>query len=345
MEQRGSMKQTFTLKILILVFSISTCWLNAEQVLILGSGPAGLTAAIYTARAGLTTLVLEGEEPGGQIALSYAVDNFPGFPEGINGYELGVNMREQAKRFGATIQQGTVIEVDLSQRPFTVTLKGGQVITAESLIVASGASAKWLNIPSERALIGKGVSSCAICDGAFYKNKEVIVVGGGDTAIEDALFLANYASKITVIHRRDMLKASKHLQDRAFANPKIRFVWDSEVQEIASDPTQTEVTGVVVKQVHTGEKQFFPCDGVFVAIGHTPNSEIFRGQIALNDAGYIHTKPSCTDTDVAGVFAAGDVADPRYRQAVTAAGSGCMAGMDAYEFIQQQSNNREYICQ
>lgn len=307
-----------------------------EQVVIIGGGPAGYTAAIYAARAGLSPLLIEGEEPGGQIALSYTVDNFPGFPNGVNGYELGTMMREQAVRFGARIQENTAVTVDLSQRPFLISLSDDKAITTETLIIATGASAKWLGLESERALIGKGVSSCAVCDGVLYAGKETVVVGGGDTALEDALFLANYATKVTIIHRRDALRASKYLQERAFANPKIHFVWNSEVVEI-DDPLQGKVTGVTIRNALTGEKQRIACQGVFVAIGHEPNTSLFKGKVMMRPNGYIVTDTTTTQTNIPGVFAAGDVADSHYRQAITAAGTGSMAAMDAYHFLQQQN--------
>lgn len=308
-----------------------------EQVVILGTGPAGLTAAIYTARAGLSTLVIEGDEPGGQISLSYMVENFPGFPEGISGFDLGDKMREQAMRFGAKIKGGKIVHADLSQRPFLLKTEAGQSIFADALIIASGASAKWLGLESEKAFIGKGVSSCAVCDGFAYMDQEVVVVGGGDTAMEDALFLTNYASKVTVVHRKSTLKASKYLQDRAFANEKIHFIWDHIVEEIA-DPEKGEVSFVLLKNVKTEDRQKVACQGVFIAIGHAPNTELFKGQLELNDGGYLLTKNSTTCTNVPGVFAAGDAADTRYRQAATAAGTGCMAGIDAYHFIQENAS-------
>lgn len=307
---------------------------STEQVVILGAGPAGLTAAVYAARAGLKTLVIEGDEPGGQIALSHTVDNFPGFAQGINGYELGENMRTQAIRFGAKIQNGKVLQVDLAKRPFTLHLADGKTIVTEALIIATGASAKWLGLPSEQPLIGKGVASCAVCDGILFKGKDVVVVGGGDSALEDALFLATYATKVTVIHRKQSLKATKHLQDRAFANKKIHFIWNSTVDEI-TDPKMGKVTGVVLRDVLTNKTQNYPCEGVFVAIGHTPNTALLKGQLKLAENGYIVTEPFSTRTTIPGVFAAGDVADSHYRQAITAAGTGSMAGIDAYYFIQQ----------
>lgn len=306
-----------------------------ENVVILGSGPAGLTAAIYTARAGLSTLIIDGEEPGGQIALSYHVENFPGFPEGVSGFELGEKMREQAIRFGTKIQDGKIISVDLTQNPFILKDDNDQTLLADVLIIASGASAKWLGLESEKAFIGNGVSSCAVCDGAMYKGQEVVVIGGGDTALEDALFLANYASKVTVVHRRDTLKASQYLQKRAFANEKIHFIWNAVVEEI-SDPRSGLISSVLLKNVVTQVKTEVPCTGVFVAIGHAPNTEIFKGQLELDEAGYILTEPGSTKTAIPGVFAAGDVVDTFYRQAITAAGTGCMAGIDAYHYLQEK---------
>ena len=328
----------FSLYIIIFTLCVTSLFgqQDVEQVVIFGTGPAGLTAAVYSSRAGLSTLVIEGEEPGGQIALSYMVDNFPGFPQGVSGYELGQNMREQAQRFGTRIKSGKIVEADLSKRPFALKTDENEVILAETLIIASGASAKWLGLESEKALIGKGVSSCAVCDGALYKNKEVVVIGGGDTALEDALFLSKYASKVTVIHRRDTLKASKYLQDKAFKNKKIHFIWNTAVEEMGDSKTGI-VTGVLLRDVITGKTAFYSCHGIFVAIGHKPNTEIFQGKLELDEAGQVVTKPFSTNTSVPGVFAAGDVADPHYRQAITAAGTGCMAGIDAYHFIQQHN--------
>lgn len=307
--------------------------LSAEQVIILGSGPAGLTAAIYSARAGLNTLVIEGEEPGGQIALSSGIENFPGFPDRISGYQLIEGMRTQALRFGAEIKSEKILAVDLSQHPFKLICESGNRLTCDALIIATGASAKWLGLESEQALIGKGVSSCATCDGFFYKGKEAVVVGGGDTALEDALFLTNFASKVTVIHRRESLKASRYLQNKAQANPKIHFIWNSVVEEVASSKEKI-AQGVYLKNLLDKTAQFYPCQGVFIAIGHQPNSAIFKDQLELTEAGYIKTKPNSTHTIIPGVFAAGDVADPHYKQAITAAGTGCMAAIDAYHFIQ-----------
>lgn len=316
---------------------------TVEQVVILGSGPAGLTAAIYTARAGLSTLVIEGNEPGGQIALSYMVDNFPGFPKGISGYELVHNMQEQAVRFGARVKNGHVVNVDLTKRPFSVQLEEGEIIRTEALIIASGASARWLGIESEKELIGKGVSSCAVCDGIFYKDKDVVVVGGGDAAMEDALFLSKYAQNVIVVHRKAVLRASKYLQDKAFSTPKIRFVWNHVIEDIQVS-SQGEVSSVTLRDVYTNAAQQVDCQGVFVAIGHQPNTDLFKDWLELDPSGYIITKPFCSLTNIPGVFAAGDVADPQYRQAITAAGTGCMAGINACQYIQQSellsSNSR-----
>ncbi len=315
---------------------------TVQQTVILGSGPAGLTAAIYTSRAGLSTLVIEGDEPGGQIALSYTVENYPGFPEGINGYDLGENMRKQAKRFGAQVMQGKVVHADLSSRPFKLKMEGGEEILAHSLIIATGASAKWLGLPSEKKLIGKGVASCAVCDGALYKGKEVVVVGGGDSALEDALFLSQYASKVSVIHRGTSLRASQILQEKASSKKNIHMLFNNTVEEI-KDPSNGEVTSVVLKDVKSSQKREYPCNGVFIAIGHSPNTQLFIGQLDLNEAGYLKTSSSTTATKKPGVFVAGDSGDPRDRQAITAAGEGAKAGIDAYRFIQEQETPKAIV--
>lgn len=329
------MKKTiFYLFSIVYFFCIQLIANPLEDVVILGSGPAGLTAAIYTSRAGLSTLVLEGQEPGGQIGFSYSVENYPGFPEGINGYDLGQKLREQALRFNSRIQANHVSSIDLSTTPFIIHLDDKTKIFSKTLIIATGASVKWLDIESLKSLIGNGVSSCAVCDAFAYKNKEVIVVGGGDTALEDALFLTNYAAKVTIVHRKDHLKASPYLQKKAFASSKIHFIWNSNLEEVI-DPTKGEVKGVAIRNTLTNERTFIPCEGVFIAIGHHPNTELFKNILELDEHGYILTKKSTTETSVVGVFAAGDVADSHYRQAITAAGTGCMAGIDVYHYIQK----------
>jgi thioredoxin reductase (NADPH) len=303
---------------------------DKKRVIILGSGPAGLTAAIYTARAGIHPLVIEGSTPGGQLMLTTMVENFPGFPEGIMGPDLMNAMRQQAERVGAE----DAVSVDLSRRPFTVTVQSGEQYEADALIIATGASAKMLGLPSEQALLGHGVSTCATCDGFFFKGKRVVVVGGGDSAMEEALFLAELASSVTVIHRRGQLRASKIMQDRAMAHPKISFIWNSVVEEIL-DPEIKRVTAVRIRNVEDGTVTIYPTDGVFIAIGHVPNTQIFRGQLELDEKGYIVLKER-TMTSVPGVFAAGDVHDHVYRQAVTAAGFGCMAAMDCERWLKTE---------
>jgi len=303
-----------------------------RKVVIIGSGPAGLTAALYTARANLSPLLIEGLEAGGQLMLTTMVDNWPGYRDGIMGPDLMTEMRAQAERFGTEILTGDVASVDLSRRPFTLAMGDGRKITTESLIVATGASARWLDIGSDRKLSGHGVSTCATCDGYFFRGKPIAVVGGGDSAMEEAVYLSRFASKVTVIHRRDTLRASKIMQDKALANPKIDFIWDSEIADI-NDVQKGEVTGIVVRNLKTGQLREVPLDGVFIAIGHTPNTSLFTGQVALDASGYIVTHEG-TRTNIPGVFAAGDVQDHVYRQAVTAAGSGCMAAIDAERYLE-----------
>ena len=303
------------------------------KVVIMGSGPAGLTAALYTARADLEPIVFEGLEAGGQLTLTTDVENFPGFPNGILGPELMDSMKKQAERFGAHCVYGEVTNVDFSNWPFKVTTNGKDLL-ADTFIISSGASAKMLGLESEKELLGYGVSTCATCDGFFFKDKEIVVVGGGDTAIEEALFLTKFGTKVTVIHRRDELRASKIMQDRAFANKKIEFIWDTVVEEIIGD-RESGVSGVKVKNVKTGDVSEVPCEGFFVAIGHTPNTKLFEGKLEMDENGYIITKNGSTETNIAGVFAAGDVQDHIYRQAITAAGTGCMAAIDAERFLNE----------
>ncbi len=310
---------------------------SSYDVVIIGSGPAGYTAAIYAARANLKPLLFEGlvkgGQPGGQLMLTTDVENYPGFPQGILGPEMMDLFRKQAERFGTELVREDVSEVDLSKRPFRIKA-GDREVLAKSVIISTGASANWLNIPSEKALQGHGVSACATCDGFFFKNKEVLVVGGGDSALEEASFLTKFATKVTLVHRRDTLRASKIMQDRAKKNPKIGFIWDSEVVEI-KDPKIKKVTGVVLKNLKTGVLSEQKCDGIFMAIGHTPNSELFKGKLDLDPKGYIVVHDG-THTSVPGVFAAGDVQDFKYRQAVTAAGSGCMAALDGERFLHKE---------
>lgn len=304
-----------------------------RNVVIIGSGCAGLTAAIYAARANLKPLVIRGMEAGGQLTLTTLVENFPGFPKGVQGPELIELMQKQAFEFGTDFMEGHVTKADLSQRPFVLEA-GKERVETSTIIIASGASAKLLGLESERKLLGHGVSTCATCDGYFFRGKEVVVVGGGDTAAEDALFLTRYANVVSIIHRRDQLRASKIMQDRLYRNDKVKFIWNSEVKDIL-DADKREVSGIRLFNTKNQEERLHPVDGVFIGIGHEPNTALFRGQLEVDDLGYLVTHDG-SKTNIPGVFAAGDVKDRVYRQAVTAAGSGCMAAIDAERFLEAE---------
>lgn len=306
-----------------------------ESVVIIGTGPAGLTAAIYTARASLNPVVLEGVQPGGQLVSTTLIENFPGYPEGIDGPALMLGMRAQAERFGARLQSGEATAVDFSRRPFRIVVDGAETREARTVIIATGASAIYLGLESEQALIGRGVSGCATCDAALYRGKAVAVVGGGDTAMEDALFLTRFATRVALIHRRDEFRASPIMSERVLKNPKIKVLWNSVVAEVL-DVARRQVTGLKIRHVQTGAISDLAVDGLFVAIGHRPNSKLFAGQIALDEAGYILTDH--TRTNVPGVFAAGDVQDRIYRQAITAAGSGCMAALQIERYLKEEAH-------
>ena len=304
---------------------------QVRDVVIIGSGPAGLTAALYTARANLQPLVIEGLQPGGQLTITTMVENWPGHRDGVMGPQLMADMRAQAEHFGTAFVTGLVARVDFSSRPFALTLDSGEVLRARTVIVATGATAKLLGLPSEMKLMGRGVSTCATCDGFFFRNRPVAIVGGGDTALEEAIYLAKLASHVTVIHRRDTLRASKIMQDKALANPKISFRWNTAVEEILADD-RGDVNRARLRNLKTGDTDDLAVDGVFVAIGHTPNTLIFKGHLDMDEGGYLITNG--TRTNVPGVFAAGDVQDQVYRQAITSAGTGCMAAMDAERLLE-----------
>ncbi len=310
------------------------------KVVIVGSGPAGYTAAVYAARAMLEPILIQGMQPGGQLTITTEVENYPGFAEAIQGPWLMEQMQAQAEHVGARIVTDLVAKAELGERPFRLTCDSGDVYLADSLVIATGAQARWLDLPSEQKFKGYGVSACATCDGFFYRNKEVIVVGGGNTAVEEALFLTNFASKVTVVHRRDHFRAEKILQDRLFKNPKVEVVWDSVLEDITGGNDPLKVHGVKLKNVKTGAVTERAVDGVFIAIGHQPASELFVGQVEMKPSGYIVTAGHSTATSVPGVFAAGDVTDDIYRQAVTAAGQGCMAALEAEKFLAAHEHER-----
>jgi thioredoxin reductase (NADPH) len=304
-----------------------------ENVVILGTGPAGLTAAVYAARANLAPLCVEGTQPGGQLTITTEVENYPGFPDGIQGPELMVGFRKQAERFGTRFKTGDVQSVDLKARPFTLSLADGSQVKTRTLIIATGASAKLLGLKNESRLMGRGVSACATCDGFFFRNQDIAIVGGGDTAMEEANFLTRFAKSVTLIHRRDTFRASKVMQDRTLKNPKIRVIYDTAVEDIIGEQ---EVTGLKLKNLKTGATSELAVTGLFVAIGHQPNTKLFKGQLKTTDTDYLIVQPGTSKTEIPGVFAAGDVADHVYRQAITAAGTGCMAAIDAERWLESE---------
>jgi thioredoxin reductase (NADPH) len=309
-----------------------------SKILIIGAGPAGYTAAIYAARANLQPILVQGLQPGGQLMITTDVENYPGFADVIQGPWLMEQMAKQAEHVGTRLVNDIVVEIDLSRRPFVARGDSGDTYVGETVVVSTGAQARWLGLPSEEAYRGFGVSACATCDGFFFRGKEVVVIGGGNTAVEEALYLTNHATRITLVHRRGTLRAEKILQDRLFRHPKIAVVWDSVVDEVVGEQNPPRVTGVVLRDARTGATRRIACEGVFVAIGHTPVTELFQGQLTLDREGYIVTRPDSTATDIPGVYAAGDVKDKIFRQAVTAAGMGCMAALEAEKFIAAHEN-------
>ncbi|GLQ06262.1 thioredoxin-disulfide reductase [Sneathiella chinensis] len=309
------------------------------SVLIIGSGPAGCTAAVYAARASLNPIMVHGIQPGGQLTITTEVENYPGFADPIQGPWLMEQMEAQARNVGTVIHHDIIVDVDFSSRPYVATSDSGNVYKADSIVIATGAQAKWLGLPSEQTFMGFGVSACATCDGFFYRGKEVLVVGGGNTAVEEAMYLTNHADKVTVIHRRDSFRAEKILVDRLHKNPKIEVIWDTVLEEILGDDNPLGVTGARIKNVNTGETRDLSVHGVFVAIGHKPNTDVFAGKITMDDEGYILTAPDSTATNIPGVFACGDVQDKIYRQAVTAAGTGCMAALEAEKYLAENEDH------
>ncbi len=315
--------------------------ITEAKLVIVGSGPAGYTAAIYAARAMLEPILIQGIQPGGQLTITTDVENYPGFADVIQGPWLMEQMQKQAEHVGTRIVTDHVNDLELSQRPFRLTCDSGDVYVADTVVLATGAQARWLDLPSEQKFKGYGVSACATCDGFFYKNKEVLVIGGGNTAVEEALFLTNFASKVTVVHRRDSFRAEKILQDRLFKHPKISVIWDSELADVVGHENPLKVRGVVLRNVKSGAKQEMAADGVFIAIGHSPSTELVAGKVKMKPSGYVWTAPYSTATSVPGLFAAGDVTDEIYRQAVTAAGLGCMAALEAEQFLAHRGEQQQ----
>ncbi|MBN8934906.1 MAG: thioredoxin-disulfide reductase [Rhizobiales bacterium] len=315
------------------------------KLAIIGSGPAGYTAAIYAARAMLEPVLIQGIQPGGQLTITTDVENYPGFADVIQGPWLMEQMQKQAEHVGTRIVTDHVNDLDLSQRPFRLTCDTGDVYIADAVVLATGAQARWLDLPCEQKFKGYGVSACATCDGFFYKNKEVLVIGGGNSAVEEALFLTNFASKVTVVHRRDSFRAERILQDRLFKHPKINVIWDSVLEDVTGDEKPLKVRGAVLRNVKTGTKQELPADGIFIAIGHSPSTDLVAGKIKMKPNGYVWTAPYSTATSVAGLFAAGDVTDDIYRQAVTAAGLGCMAALEAERFLAHQGAQQQHAAE